>query len=174
MCHLCEAVGLEGDAARGFLCHRHYHDLLQILKDIDKLYILASDPEFIASTSEPPSDYTKSLPPCSTEVLSLLDARSWQRSVKDVVSPLRVLRAWVWAISDFKGELGVPFYRMNVSQCVTFLMVEMGFVSRSPAVVRFARHIAAARRSLEKAVGDDSFSSSMLGVNRELDAVQSD
>ncbi len=124
-----------------------------ILDEIRDLFEWISDPEYLANTREPASGFTKSRPPLSLHTVSILDPRTKMRRKGDPISPDRVLRAWCEAVGEMnRDEPGAwgPEFAVRV----WYLKIRMDWIKHQPAVVRFARHMAAVLDCLRKEVGD--------------------
>lgn len=149
-CHICLELGVEEAAAPDvYICARHWDRIDQLLAEILAMYKHAQDPLFLITTSEPASDYTKSRPPCALWPLIVTDIRSQVQGPDDPVSAPRVMSAWYHAVMEAQGftaERTPAFFRT-----VWGLRQSLPWIVRQPAVVRFARHVAATHDSLRRA-----------------------
>lgn len=151
-CHVCYELGRERNAAPGsYFCDRCALTTQALIQEIQELHEWISDPEYLANTTEPPSAYTKSKPPCSLHAVSLLDPRTKMRRSKDPVSARRVLRAWNDAVWIQTGDCR-PMYS-TFDQCVWYLQHRLQWIMAQPAGVRFARHMACVANALRQEVG---------------------
>ncbi len=153
-CHICYEVGGDNPADSGSLiCRACFLRTMLILNEIRDLYEWISDPEYLANTREPASGFTKSRPPLSLHAVSILDPRTKMRRKGDPISPRRVLWAWWMAVQEAQGW-DTPSGPYDVGTLTHVLQGKMGWVSQQPAVVRFARHMAAVVDCMRKEVGD--------------------
>jgi hypothetical protein len=148
VCALCVEFETETEAATGSqLCERHEGRLWDCLLDIGAMLRYALDPLTLAASHEPPSDMgTRSRPPCSLEIIAVTDRRSRQLTRRDPVSAPRVLGAWAEAVAEAVGG------SVSVDPLI-YLMGRFGWICDQPAVVRYAKHMAAVRQSLRRATG---------------------
>lgn len=150
-CHICLELGVEEAAAPDvYICARHWDRIDQLLAEILAMYKHAQDPLFLITTSEPASDYTKSRPPCALWPLIVTDIRSQVQEADDPVSAPRVMTAWHHAVNEaqgFKPGANPPSFH----HAVWGLRQALPWIVRQPAVVRFARHVAATHDSLRRA-----------------------
>jgi hypothetical protein len=153
-CHICLEVGGDRAAEPGSLiCRLCLARTQLILGEILDLYEWISDPEYLAGTREPASQYTKSRPPVSLHTVALLDPRTKYRRKGDPVSAVRVLKAWndaVWTNTNDCRPLSP-----SLADCVWYLKHRMDWIAAQPAVVRFARHMSCVLHSLKQEVGID-------------------
>lgn len=156
-CHICLELGRERAAGVGFLCEPCFTRTREILFEIHDLYYWISDAEYLVSTREPASHYTKSKPPVSLHAVSLLDPRSKYQRKGDPISAHRVLKAWAQAVADSKSPSGKAEWVGPVRQLwwfVFFLSSNLNWIAEQAAAPRFARHMAAVLHSLKQEVGD--------------------
>jgi hypothetical protein len=155
-CHVCYELGRERNAPLGsYFCDKCALTTQALIQEIQDLHEWISDPEYLANTREPASSYTKSRPPVSLHTVSLLDPRTKMRRAKDPVSAQRVLRAWVCAILETRGEAGwAPGDRSSeVGAYTSFLLERLQWILAQPAGIRFARHMACVANALRQEVG---------------------
>lgn len=151
-CHICVEVGQDYPAESGSLiCRRHEDRIWALLNDIARDHALISDIDYLISSREPSSDYTKGRPPCNLNPLALTDRRSRYTKPGDPVSATRVLTAWRNAAGDaMSGRWQEQFDGRTVGVLVAELKAAMPWLRRQPAVVRFARHVACVADSLRR------------------------
>lgn len=148
-CEICLAIGQDEAGAPGSLvCPRHVDRMWAILNQILTDYLIVSDTEYLVSTVEPSSDYTKSRPPCSLSPITLTDPRTRYTGKGSPVSAERVLRAWAMAVAE--STIGSPdsVRAYGVVESVAYLKGTMAWITSQPAVVRFATHIACVAHAL--------------------------
>jgi hypothetical protein len=167
-CHLCIQLS-EGDEAKeaeatnGLLCARHTDRLRIVLQDLDHWHHHVSQPEFLRSTKDRDTErWVGSRAPLDTGTLSVLDRRTRSLVPGDLVSPERVVRAWTYAIidncplwdwsrvSEFSSSLPRPVSEFTLE--VSVHLTSLAWIIGQPSVVRYARHMAACRRSLTKLI----------------------
>lgn len=149
-CHICLELGVEMAAAPDvFICLRHWTRIDLLLSEILAMHQHARDPLFLITTSEPSSDYTKSRPPCALWPLVVTDIRSRHTGPDDPVSAPRVMSAWYRAVMDAQGL--EPNRAADFHRTVWGLRTSLPWIIQQPAVVRFARHVAATHDSLRRA-----------------------
>lgn len=154
MCHICLEIGQEDAAADGSLvCRRHADRIWGLLNEAVRDYLIVSDPEYLVSTAEPASDYTKGRPPCSLSPIALTDRRTRYTGKGSPVSAERVYWAWACAISEARGEQ-YPEDR-GIIYLTGFLKARMVWVCQQPAVARFARHVACVADCLRRELPSD-------------------
>lgn len=152
-CHICLESGADppARAAPGSLvCSRHFERVRQLLTEISAMHALATSAAWLMTTREPASDYTKSLPPCSLDPIVVTDPRSRMTSRRDPVSAPRVIAAWCSAVGDSRNEWS-PSGR-DLKLAVAYLNLRLHWILAQPAASRFARHVAASHRSLNRVV----------------------
>lgn len=137
------------------MCPRHVDRMWAILNQIQFDYGIVSDPEYLVSTSEPASDYTKSRPPCSLSPITLTDPRTQYTGKGSPVSAERVLRAWAMAVAE--ATIGSPDSArpFGVVESIAYLKGAMSWITSQPAVVRFATHIACVADALNRELPSD-------------------
>lgn len=149
-CHICLELGVETCAAESsYICLRHRNLIWDLLGRIGSMWRILRDPYFLAATSEPVSDMaTRSRPPCSLDPIVVSDPRSQMEHPSDLVSAPRVLGAWVQAVAEARGDPYTSAY--DVPDYVMYLKARLYWIESQPACVRFARHMGAVHRSLQK------------------------
>ncbi len=154
-CHICLEVGGDRSAAEGsYLCEICQVRTRLILGEIVDLYTWISDPEYLANTKEPVQRWSKSRPPCSLHTISLTDRRSQYQRKGDPISAQRVLGAWARAVCEaYEGGGWTPMPWGPVHTEVWYLQQRLDWIMAQPAVVRFARHMAAVLHSLKQETG---------------------
>jgi hypothetical protein len=155
-CHICRELDIEGIRAEdgSLICRRHSDRIWLLLERIQTMWRFLIDPEFLVGTVEPRSDMaTKSRPPCNLDPIVIADPRSQVCHSGDLASAPRVLRAWCNAVSDSTGASATPSW--DPLEQAQYLKVQLGWIQRQPAVVRFARHIGAVHSSLNRVVRYD-------------------
>lgn len=153
-CHLCLEVGIPPSRAEdgSLICRRHSDAIWRYL---DRIRMMAAhiDGDFLASSHEPRSDMgTKSLPPCNLDPIVVTDPRSQYHSKRDLVSAPRVLGQWCMAVGDMMLS---PPSVSTVPEMIWYLKLNLVWMQRQPAIVRFARHIAAVHNSLRRVTSYD-------------------
>lgn len=118
-------------------------------------YGIVSDPEYLVSTAEPASDYTKGRPPCSLSPITLTDHRTRYTGKGSPVSAERVLRAWALAVAEARGEDSPCIPRGDVVGLTSYLKARMTWICSQEAVVRFARHLGCVADALTKELPSD-------------------
>lgn len=165
-CHICDALKQDTAARDGSLvCNRHFERIWELLREVAEMHDMISDDEYLLTTREPASFYTKSLPPCSLDVLSMTDDRTKYTRKGDPVSARRVLGAWCAAVADARGERAwrMPqqtlYRRYEAKDSVVlrtrFLQARLYWIVAQPAVTRFATHVACVHDSLRRRLPSD-------------------
>jgi hypothetical protein len=161
-CHICTEIGQDDEADPGSLiCRRHEDRIWSLLNEVAQSFAIISDPEYLISSREPSSDYTKGRPPCNLNPIALTDRRSRYTRPGDPVSAYRVLWAWRNAAGDsMSGDWREQFDGRTVGVLVAELKTAMPWLVKQPAITRFARHVACVadslRRELPKEKGSDN------------------
>jgi hypothetical protein len=110
----------------------------------------ATDPEVLLASHDT-DRHSRSVAPCDTYILSLTDVRSRYVDEGDPVSASRVLHAWAVAFGEFNGkQVFGEWSRKDVAQHVTYLRNNLTTIAGTPAVVRFATHVAATHKALRR------------------------
>lgn len=159
LCRICLALDAVQQSRDGSLiCDRHFDRIWDLLSEIADSFAIIHDDEFLLSTQEPASHYTKSLPPCSLDVVSLRDARSRYARRGDPVSAERVLRQWARAVADSRGETWIGYDAPAVLNLAAYLKSRLVWISKQEAVTRFATHVACVADSLRRRLPADKSS----------------
>lgn len=163
ICNLCVEVDQAEVATAGLLCARHADRLRTVLQDLDFWYAHVSEPEFLRGTKDRDTErWVGSKAPLDTQVLAALDRRSRALAPGDPISPERVVRAWTYAIidncplwdwsrvSEFSSSLPRPVSEFTLE--VSVHLTSLDWIVGQPSVVRYARHMAACRRSITRLI----------------------
>lgn len=151
----------EAEATHGRLCARHFGLLRTTLQDIDRWFAHVSDAQFLQTTKDRDSEYwVGSKAPVDCGVIATLDRRSRQLAPEDALSPERVLRTWAYAIVDnqYPGSTGwgwaqdLPMPRVGMTALVAVHLANLSWTVAQDSVVRYAQHMAGARRSLTRLI----------------------
>lgn len=157
-CHICLSLGRENRAHLDtYLCLSCTYKLRNMIREIAFMHELISDPEFLATTWDKTfQPWMGSKAPCDPNILSLTDRRSRYLRKGDPVSAKRVLRWWAEEVERSKsyGHAFPTLYQgpYDVTSLSKYLDNNLAWIVRTPFTERFARHIAATYRSLEKVV----------------------
>lgn len=138
------------------MCPRHVDRIWSLLNQVVFDYRIVSDPEYLVSTAEPASDYTKGRPPCSLSPITLTDHRTQYTGKGSPVSAERVLRAWALAVAEARGEDSPSIGRGDVVGLTSYLKARMTWICSQEAVVRFARHLACVADALTRELPTDT------------------
>ena len=156
ICHICLEVRDLADqqqATEGYLCSSHYARLFQLLLNLARQHDHLSDSETLARSRDSDTErWVGSKAPCDTRILSLTDWRTRRLTADDPVSVERVLRAWLYAAMEGKHGYdmhALPMPRFGgVRTLVADLLTFLPWMAEQPAIVRFARHVAALSSSM--------------------------
>lgn len=140
------------------VCDDHIVMVSALLVHIARRAAFMSDPEHLRRTTDLDTErWVGSRAPLDTTTVAALDRRSVATHRGDPISAERVLRAWLYAALDLTAPAGgewwshdLPMPRFPLPFICTLLLTHLPALATTPGFARFARHVAAVHRSLER------------------------
>ena len=159
-CDLCLTLREEPDrvtpAAGLRACPDHIRQVTALVVAIARRAAYLSEPDTLITTKDTDTErWVGSRAPLDTTAIAALDRRTIAGRRGDPISAERVLRAWLYAGLDLDPAPGWwrhddPMPRFPLAFICTLLVLQMPMMAGQPAFVRFAQHIAAVHRYLER------------------------